>query len=228
MSVAGVSLKLYFGVARTRAWLEAVAELQHETELFVLPSFVSLPDARDVLAGTRIGYGAQDVFWADGAYTGEVSVGQLQELGCTYAEVGHAERRAHFGETDAITARKAVAAAEAGLTPIVCIDGAAQMDPVLDAVPHDADLIFAYEPIEFIGAAAPAPTTLITDTALQLKQRCADRPGRTRLIYGGSAGPGLYSEVAGAVDGLFLGRFAHDIDNLRTVLAEMASVAATC
>jgi triosephosphate isomerase len=228
MSLAGVSLKLYFGVARTRAWLEAVAELEHGAELFVLPSFVSLPDARDVLQGSAVGYGAQDLHYDTGAYTGEVSAAQLTELGCTHAEVGHAERRALFGETDAITARKAAAAIDAGLTPVVCVDGAAQMDAVLTAVPRDADLIFAYEPVQFIGAPAPAPASLITDTALQLKARYAGRPGRTRLIYGGSAGPGLYPEIAGAVDGLFLGRFAHDIDNLRTVLAEIASVTATC
>ena len=175
---------------------------------------------------TRAGYGAQDVHYASGAYTGEVSAEQRAELGGTYAEVGHAERRARFGETDAITARKARAAAAAGLTPVVCVDGGAQMEPVLEAVPEDADLIFAFEPVASIGAPEPAPASFITETAQQLRARYEDRPGRTRLIYGGSAGPGLFPQIAEAVDGLFLGRFAHDIDNLRTVLAEMTPAAA--
>ena len=218
--MTGVSLKAYFGVARTRAYLAALAEL--DEELFVLPSFVSLPDARDILNGTRVAYGAQDVCEGSGAYTGEVTAGQLAELGCTYAEVGHAERRARYWETDELTARKAAAAAHAGLTPIVCISEPRQIDPVLRAVV--GDLIFAYEPVWAIGAARPAPASYINKTAHALRERIGDR---AQLLYGGSAGPGLFPQIAGAVDGLFLGRFAHDIANLKAVLAE-TSAAATC
>ncbi|MEU5299680.1 triose-phosphate isomerase family protein [Streptomyces noursei] len=106
--MVGVSLKLYFGLARTRAWLTEVAALDavptslpRPVDLFVLPSLPALADARELLSGTRIGYGAQDVHWAEqGAWTREVSAGMLVETGARYVEVGHAERRRHFGETD--------------------------------------------------------------------------------------------------------------------------------
>ncbi|MET7800017.1 triose-phosphate isomerase family protein [Streptomyces decoyicus] len=101
--VIGVSLKLHFGLARTRAWLAEVAALDatlaalpRPVDLFVLPSFPALADARELLGATRIAFGAQNVHWADtGAFTGEVSAGMLAEAGARYVEVGHAERRRH-------------------------------------------------------------------------------------------------------------------------------------
>ena len=239
--VVGVSLKMYFGVEQTRRWLQAVAALAREDgalrrlELFVAPSFLSLLTARDVLAGTEVHSAAQDVFWEDtGPFTGEVSASMLREAGCTYVEIGHAERRRLFAEDEGVTARKAAAVARAGLVPLVCVGEteptdpdaaaracAAQLEPVLRAVSASAELLFAYEPVWAIGAAAPAPSDHVLGVALNLRQRFADRPGRTRLIYGGSAGPGLFGRIAEGVDGLFLGRFAHDVDNLRAIVAEM-------
>jgi triosephosphate isomerase len=239
--VIGVSLKAYFGVGQTRRWLAAVAELSREAahpELWVAPSFLSLDAAWRILAGTQVGLAAQDVFWERGGpYTGEITAPMLAELGVAYAEVGHAERRRLFGEDDAITARKAAAAVRAGLVPVVCIgetggDAAEtcliQAEAVLGALPEDADVIFAYEPVWAIGAAAPAPAGHVINVAERLRERFELRSGRTRLLYGGSAGPGLFASLAGAVDGLFLGRFAHDIHNLRSVLAEVNSAQVAC
>lgn len=240
-TIIGVNLKMYFGHAETRRWLEELRTIIEQlnagrfVDVFVLPSFTSVPTAREVLRGSGIAYGAQDVAWAErGAFTGEVSAEDLRELGCTVTAVGHAERRQLFGEDDDVTARKAAALTHAGITPIACIgetvegsiDDAVtvsrrQIDAVLDAVPDDADLVFAYEPVWAIGAPAPAVPDRIVDVARRLREAFAHRHGRTRLMYGGSAGPGLYPRIADAVNGVFFGRFVHDTHNLRAALTEV-------
>lgn len=240
--LVGVSLKTYLGLAETDRWLRAVADLARSTgaadrvDLFVLPSYLSIGAAGELLAGTGVRYGSQDVGEADaGPFTGEVSAPMLREAGCAYAAVGHAERRRMFGEDDAMTARKAAAAARAGLVPVVCVGEVArsgvgeavaeclgQLTPVLAAVPPDAEVVVAYEPVWAIGAAEPADSARVLQIACRLRPVLQSRPGRSRLIYGGSAGPGLFASLAEGLDGLFLGRFAHDIDNLAAVLAEVS------
>ncbi len=238
--VVGVSLKMYMGLARTRDWMEQLRALAGTglpagVELFVIPSFLSLADARAVLAGTGVALGAQDVFWEDcGAFTGEVSAPMLAEAGCRYVEVGHAERRRIFGETDRIVCDKVTACARAGLVPVLCIGEAVRLDPDASVaecirqfaaatanIEPAAGLVVAWEPVWAIGADAPAPTDFIIAVATGLRAALAGRPN-TRLIYGGSAGPGLLRALKQSVDGLFLGRFAHSLDALHQVLAEAA------
>lgn len=251
--MVGVSLKMYLDGGRTRAWLGQVAAIGSLLDpatvgLFVLPGFLAIRDARFLLAGSGVGYGAQDVCWADeGAYTGEVSAPMLADEGCRYAEVGHAERRRLFGETDDMTVAKAAAAARSGLVPVVCIgepdtsasdaggiDGAVahcapQVTSVLAALPPEAPVIFAYEPVWAIGAAEPAPPAHVIGVVDALRtvvdghrvdRRGVDR-GDIRFLYGGSAGPGTFEGLRGSLDGLFLGRFAHDPGNLQLVLDEV-------
>lgn len=235
--IVGVSLKAYFGHGRALAWLEQVAKLAEHpgvasgaVELFVVPGFTELAEAQRILAGTPIRLGAQDVFWEDaGAYTGEVTADLLAELGVTLAEIGHAERRRLFGETDDIVAAKCAAAARHGIAPLLCVgekthgtsadaiaESAAQI-----AAAHAPAAIVAWEPVWAIGAPAPADPVYIREVCHGLRDTLAGR----RLIYGGSAGPGLMTELGTAVDGLFLGRFAHDPDALRTVIDEAAELA---
>ncbi|WP_399083063.1 triose-phosphate isomerase family protein [Streptomyces sp. BBFR2] len=241
--VVGVSLKLYFGLARTRAWLaevaalrDALAALPRPVDLFVLPAFPALADARELLAGTGIAYGAQDVHWAEsGAWTGEVSAGMLAETGARYVEVGHAERRRHFGETDETVAAKTRAATHAGLIPVICA-GERRADSLADAseetltqvraalsgaVPG-SEVVIAYEPVWAIGAREPAPAEHVRAVAGAIRGALRDHDVRGRLIYGGTAGPGTYTELRGAVDGLFLGRLAHDTEGLRKVVEEIS------
>ena len=86
------------------------------------PPFTALATVRDAVAGTRIVVAAQNMSWADkGAFTGEVSPGMLADLGVNHVILGHSERRALFGETDAMIDAKVQAALAAGLTPIVCV-----------------------------------------------------------------------------------------------------------
>ncbi|TVY98988.1 triosephosphate isomerase [Trebonia kvetii] len=223
---------MYLSHAETIRWLDGVARLRTgSVEVAVLPSFTALPAAAQALAGTAIRYGAQDCCWADaGPFTGEVSPAVLRELGCSYVEVGHAERRRHFGEDDAMVARKAAAAVAAGLVPIVCIGEpgrcgpaeaaracARQLAPVVAAT-GNATVIVAYEPVWAIGAAEPADPGHVLAVLADIRARA----GKARIIYGGSAGPGLFKRLPG-VDGLFLGRSALDLRGFARTLAELAA-----
>ncbi|KAE8146094.1 Triosephosphate isomerase [Aspergillus avenaceus] len=187
--------------------------------------------------------GAQDCFWEpQGAYTGEISPQSLQHTGVSIVELGHAERRSIFHETDAQTARKAAAACAHGIIPLVCVGevtapgpvasqavGSAvrecevQVRAVLDAIPGEAPVIFAYEPVWAIGKPAPAGVGHIAAVVEGIRAVIGDRAGEVRILYGGSAGPGLWGAggLGKAVDGMFLGRFAHDIEGVRRVVNEV-------
>ncbi|HEY9294640.1 MAG TPA: triose-phosphate isomerase family protein [Microlunatus sp.] len=225
---------------------EQPAVLDGRVRLAVLPTFVSLQAAARIMVGSPLALGAQDLSWAEsGAYTGEVSGRDLAELGCRYVEVGHAERRRLFGEDDKIISGKLAAAQRNGLIPILCVgeedreesDQAADFclnqvagalaeidgsDPEAAGLP---ELIIAYEPVWAIGADRPAGVDHVQAVCRRLRAGVADdhRLQRVRVIYGGSAGPGLLSDLGDAVDGLFLGRFAHDPDQLRRVIIEAAA-----
>src|SRR6476620_7122787 len=114
--IIGVSLKMYFGHAQTLDWCRTVGAMAAErppssTRLFLLPSFPSLPGVADVLSGSGVAFGAQDLTAEDaGAQTGEVGGAILAELGCRYVEVGHAERRTLFGESEELVSAKTAAA----------------------------------------------------------------------------------------------------------------------
>lgn len=245
----GVSLKLYLDIPRTVRWAQQVADIAHRQaavrsgalRLVALPSLPALEATRAALEGSGVHVGAQDLFWEDrGAYTGAVSGADLRQAGCSFVEVGHAERRAVFGEDDAIVRRKLAAAVRNGLVPIVCVGEAsrdddaatvclAQLSSALEGLPAGTvidDLIVAYEPVWAIGAADPAPDGAVTEVVAALRtavQRDA-RVTAASVIYGGSAGPGLLTRLGRGVDGLFLGRFAHDTEQFERVVAEAAAI----
>ncbi|KAJ4291642.1 hypothetical protein N0V90_009537 [Kalmusia sp. IMI 367209] len=236
---------MYFDLPGTLSYIRGVLALDADafnarTDLFVIPDFVSLVSAASILEPSSVLLGAQDTFWEDkGAYTGEVSPLVLRQAGVRIVEIGHAERRAQFGETDEWVARKAGAAARNGLVPLVCIGerthhpvasaavGAAieeckpQVLAVLEAVPDEAEVILAYEPVWAIGAKEPADADHVVNVTKELRKLAGERKGVTRILYGGSAGPGTFAKISEGVDGLFLGRFAHDIHNLKKVIAEV-------
>ena len=249
----GVSLKMYLDHRSTLRWIADVAAIADDqpavvdgrVQLAVLPTFVTLQAAARITVGSPLELGAQDLSWADrGAYTGEVSGRDLAELGCRYVEVGHAERRRLFGEDDKIISDKLAAAQRNSLVPILCVgeedrqpsDQAAEFClsqiaaalAAIDGSTHGAglpELIIAYEPVWAIGADRPAGVDHVQAVCRRLRAGTADdhRLRRVRVIYGGSAGPGLLSELGDATDGLFLGRFAHDPDQLRRVIIEAAA-----
>lgn len=162
----------------------------------------------------------------------------LREVGATVVELGHAERKAHFGETSQVVTKKCAAAVRNGLIPLVCIgepedvgvDAAVevlkgQLDDIFRAVKPDDDLILAYEPVWAIGKPAPAPSTYIVEigTSLRSLLKAEGRSEKVKILYGGSAGPGMWGSIRTAVDGMFLGRFSHDIKNVQQIIGEMES-----
>ncbi|MDQ1629077.1 MAG: triosephosphate isomerase [Actinomycetota bacterium] len=246
MTLVGVSLKMYFGFRETLDWCAAVADLAAThpavtagaAQLFVIPTAPAIPAAIEVFRGSRVQVGAQDVSTHDvGAFTGDVSPRLLAELGCTYAEIGHAERRQVHGETDEVAAAKVAAALRNNLTPVLCIGETVpmparaaaatcvrQLSAGLAAVGARGErVVVAYEPVWAIGAAQPAPPDHIRAVCDVLREAAAADPSLppVDVIYGGSARPGLLAELGSSVDGLFLGRFAHDPAALRAVLDEL-------
>lgn len=247
----GSSLKMYFGHARTLQWTRAVADICADhpgtrdgtVQFFVIPTFPSIPAVVAVAEPAGIAVGGQDLHWDDeGPWTGEVSGSELAEIGCTMVEVGHAERRAQFGETDRIVAGKTHAALRNGLAPVLCIgepdrgspDAAVQfcldqLGSALEPARAAGDggrLIVAYEPIWAIGAPQPASPDHVRAVCSALRTHLAgdDLFPEAGVIYGGSAGPGLLPQIADDVDGMFLGRFAHDPAAVGVILDEVATI----
>ncbi|MGK5071709.1 triose-phosphate isomerase [Janthinobacterium sp. ZB1P44] len=173
------------------------------------------------LAGTALGWGAQDVSaHASGAYTGEISAAMLQDFGCGYVVIGHSERRAYHGESDAQVAAKTVAALAAGITPIVCIGEtlaqreagqtdavvAQQLGAVLAAISADdvAKLVLAYEPVWAIGTGKTATPQMAQDVHqvlhAQLAQKNAVAAAGVQILYGGSMKPENAKELMAMPD----------------------------
>lgn len=239
----GVSLKMYFGHHQTLNWARKVADVARHhpavtsgaARLFVLPAFPAIVPAAGILSPYGIAVGAQDLATEDtGPYTGEVGGPALKEIGCHYAEVGHAERRRLYGEGDAVVAAKTAAALRNRLTPVLCVGEQDQVTPQeaarrtvaeVERLLHglEGGVVLAYEPQWAIGAPEPASPEHIATVCAALRGWL---DGRTQhagstVIYGGSAGPGLLTRLAGSVEGLFLGRFAHDPANIGAILDEV-------
>jgi triosephosphate isomerase len=240
--IVGVSTKAYLSREQTVGWLESLAEVAFDrpsirdgsVEVFVAPSAPLLDTAVRILDGTRVEVMAQDVSrWGVGAFTGETPAELLAQTGVTLAEVGHAERRRLMGETDEVIRAKVAASAAAGLTPLLCVGEDRRMDPAdaadvclaqVDAAASAAPLLIAYEPVWAIGADAPASDDHIRSTVAAVRSGLAPALRASRIIYGGSAGPGLLGRLHPSVDGVFLGRSAHRIDGLIAVLDEAADL----
>ncbi|KAF6240848.1 hypothetical protein HO173_000640 [Letharia columbiana] len=247
--LVGVNLKMYFDAPSTTAYITAIAKFvappaSISTGIFILPSYPCLASASDLLDMTpQVILGAQNCHAEDsGAYTGEISPLMLKQVGCRIVCLGHAERRrAPFNETDEVVATKAEAVVRNGMIPLVCIgeksrsgimsegvgiavrECSPQVMSVLRAVPGDAPIIFAYEPVWAIGAQEPASADHVLAVVKSLKQLIGTVEERAdvRILYGGSAKPGTWGTLKEGVDGLFLGRFAHDVGNFERVVREV-------
>lgn len=239
--LAAVSLKTYLGQEETLRWCRQARErtehLLGAVDLMVLPIATALAQVVREFAGSGAVVGAQDCSWATaGPYTGEVPASVLREVGARVVELGHAERRALFGEDDATVARKAARAVDAGVLPLICVGEGARM-PGEQAVRECLDqldrscagvtgpLVVAYEPVWAIGAEEPAPARHVRPVCSALRERVAARGPGSRVLYGGTAGPGVFAELHPEVDGLFLGRRVHEVAALVDVLQEMTRVA---
>jgi len=185
-------------------------------ELVILPPLPYLGDLVEDFEGTALAFGAQDVSSNEkGAYTGEVSASMLVDVGAGYGLVGHSERRQYHHESNDLVARKFVAAANAGLVPVLCVGEtlqqreagateqviAAQLAPVLElaGVAAFARAVVAYEPVWAIGTGRTATPGQAQAVHAFIRGEVAGRDARIAdslpILYGGSVKPDNAAEL---------------------------------
>ena len=218
----------------TRASLAEIAGLRDAVaagrtrgaDVLICPPFTLVMAAADLCAGTSLMIGGQDCdSHPAGASTGDVSAEMLKDAGARAVIVGHSERRANRGDTDAIVRTKAEAAARAGLMALLCV-GETQVEhdcgetlrvigrQIDDSVPPDArpdGLVLAYEPVWAIGTGVVPSAKDIADVHAFMRRRLQARLGAeggvVRLLYGGSVKPDNAGDVLAIenVDGVLVG-----------------------
>ena len=208
-----------------RASLQEIAALREAApgpELAVCPPATLLSEAAALLKGSAVALGAQDCdIEPSGAFTGDLSAEMLKDIGCSYVIVGHSERRAGHGETNALVRAKAQAALRAGLVPIVCVgetraereagEAMAVVSAQTRASLPDGHAVLAYEPIWAIGTGLTPTPQDVADMHLTLRNLYVSLRGaegaRARLLYGGSVKPSNAVQLLGLlnVDGALVG-----------------------
>ena len=228
-----------------KALVEADADRDDRIQRFVIPSFTNVREVKQILEDTSVKVGAQNMHWADGgAWTGEVSPLMLKDCNLDIVEVGHSERREHFGETDETVGRKTEAAVRHGLIPLICIGEtlaereAGRAQEVLEAqvrgaLGHltddqkSAPILLAYEPVWAIGVnGIPATSDYADARQAEIIAVAEDVLGRkVPCLYGGSVNPENCEELIQCphIDGLFIGRSAWRVEGYLDILAKCAA-----
>jgi triosephosphate isomerase (TIM) len=224
------------------AELERKLPAQWDIDIAVFPPYVYLADAVRVLEDGRISVGAQDVCAeSGGAFTGQVGAAMLKDVGCSYAIVGHSERRRWYHEDDALVARKFAAALGAGLTPVLCVGETLeereahhteavvgrQVDAVINmhGVGGFANAVLAYEPVWAIGTGRTATPEQAQAVHAFLRHRIeghdAKMASQLRILYGGSVKGGNAAELFAMpdVDGGLVGGASLSADEFRQICA---------
>lgn len=199
-------------VAETRQFIREliplVAGVKNRVALCV--PYTDLAAAVEETKGTNIAVGAQNVHWAEsGAFTGEISVAMLKEIGVEYVVIGHSERRQYFGETDETVLKRTLAALGGGLKPIVCVGEtlaeresgktrdvlARQISEGLKDV-SAADIgsvVIAYEPVWAIGTGKTATNDEANEAIGFIRSLLAEK-------YGKDAADGVYMQYGGSMN----------------------------
>lgn len=195
--------------------LKAANLVTDKTDVAVFAPFPYLSQVQQLMRGTGVAWGAQNVSeHPGGAFTGEVSAAMLAEFGCGYAIIGHSERRALYGEKDEQIAAKFAALQQAGVTPVLCVGEtlaereagvtqqvvARQLSVVMDRVGASAVArgVVAYEPVWAIGTGRTASPGLAQGVHAYIRSLVAARDsgaGSMRILYGGSMKPGNAAEL---------------------------------
>ena len=197
-------------IADTKAFINELIPLVAgaNNRVVLCVPFTDLATAAELTKGTNIAIGAQNVHWAEsGAFTGEISVNMLKELGVEYVVIGHSERRQYFGETDATVLKRTLAALAGGLKPIVCVGETLAeregglMEEVLKrqtleglaevSAEQMADVVIAYEPVWAIGTGKTATNQEANDAIGYIRGILAQKYGndvaeKVFIQYGGS------------------------------------------
>jgi triosephosphate isomerase len=210
------------------------------TQIAVCPPFVYIPLVSELLAGSGIAWGSQDVSDQEsGAFTGEISAAMLQDFGCRYAIVGHSERRALYAEDDEFTARKFAAARKAGLIPILCVGETLeereqgiteqvverQLDAVinLEGIAALGEAVIAYEPVWAIGTGKTASPQQAQDVHAFIRAKLAglDKAvaDKVQILYGGSVKGSNAAELFAMqdIDGGLIGGASLNAEDFLTI-----------
>jgi len=197
--------------AEARAFVRAfrpMVEPIKDREVVLCAPYTALWALAEALKESPIALGAQNAHWEEkGAYTGEISVEMLKEIGARYVVVGHSERRQYFGETDATVNKRTLAVMAGGLTAITCIGETLQereanqtfkvlerqIKDGLKGIPAPATAVIAYEPVWAIGTGKTATPAQAQEAHAFIRQEVAklygDAAQRIRILYGGSVKP---------------------------------------
>ncbi len=206
--------KMYKTPAETHAFFETFKPLvanDSRCDIVICPPFPDLHAAITEAEGSNVAIGGQNLHWGrEGAVTGEVSGHMLQAAGCRYVIIAHSERRQYFGECEADVVRKAEAALEFGLTPIICVGErleeresgrtddvlAEQFDGGIAPLSPEqfAKIVIAYEPVWAIGTGKTATPQLAAHAHGFIRKRVGAKFGQdaanaVRILYGGSVKP---------------------------------------
>lgn len=245
----GTSWKMNKTLAEAKAFAEGLAAADGERDAriqrFIIPPFTAVREVKAMLANTFVKVGAQNMHWADeGAWTGEVSPVMLKDCGLDLVELGHSERREHFGETDETVGLKTEAAVRHGLVPLICIgetladrEGGHATEVLaqqvrsalsrLDTTQKQAEILLAYEPVWAIGEKGIPATADYADARHAEIAEVAEKILGRRIpcLYGGSVNPQNCEELIACpnIDGLFIGRSAWKVEGYLDILARCAA-----
>lgn len=212
-------------IADTKALLTDLIPLVADAtaEVVVCVPYTNIATAAEIIKGTNIKLGAENVHWAEkGAFTGEISADMLTELGVEYVIIGHSERRQYFGETDQTVNARAKAALAKGLKPIICVGEtleereAGKTEEVVIRQTTEAykdidkaelaNTVIAYEPVWAIGTGKTATNDEANDTIKVIRKTMADlyckecAEQKVRIQYGGSMNPKNATELMAMSD----------------------------
>ena len=198
-----------------------------ECEFLVCPPFTLLDRVKKALRGSKVALGAQDCHMAEkGAHTGDISPLMLKDLGCTYALVGHSERRTDHGESNELVCKKALSLHASGLKAVICIGETLEeresgktievcTNQIMGSVPETANAtntVIAYEPVWAIGTGKTPTAAEVQETHAAIRKVVAKKLGKSvankmRLLYGGSVKPSNATELLALedVDGALIG-----------------------
>jgi triosephosphate isomerase len=217
-------------------------------EKVLCPPFISLANVKELLKGTSVGLGAQNMYFEDkGAYTGEISPVMLKDL-CDFVIIGHSERRQYFFETDALVNKKVKKAFEYGLKPILCVgessedNEAARTEQVvttqvtagLAGIGSKSQLVVAYEPIWAIGTGKAATGKQANATANMIRRIVAglwdmETAESIRILYGGSVTGDNIAEfiIEPDIDGALVGGASLKANEFVSIVKQIASLKST-
>lgn len=219
-------------IAESKALISELIPLvaDAKAEVVICVPYTNIATAAEMIKGTNIKLGAENVHWADkGAFTGEISAKMLVELGVEYVIIGHSERRQYFGETDQTVNQRVKAALANGLKPIICVGESLEerktnkVEEVLVRQTTEAfkdidksnldKVVIAYEPIWAIGTGETATKEQANDTIAIIRNTMAELycpkcvEEKLRIQYGGSMNPKNASELMAMpqIDGGLIG-----------------------